>query len=76
MRLTIEPTGDFIKIEGARCRLWTGEDDAGTPVHVYVRCLSPQTHDKDRCGAFDAALEALPDLKEGAVTIDYRFVVD
>jgi len=74
MKLTIEPTDEFVKIEGASCRIWTGEDEAGTPVHVYVRTVSPQTHDKDRLEAFDAALKALPQMEPGA--IDYRFVVD
>ena len=45
MKLEIEPTDEIFEVEGAPCRLWTGTDEHGTPVHVMVRALSPQSHD-------------------------------
>lgn len=74
MKLTIEPTKQLTKIEGAPCRIWEGVDENGTPVKVWVRTLSPQTHDEDRLRAFEAELKALPSLGPGA--IDYRFLAD
>lgn len=76
MKLTIEPTGDFLTIEGARCRLWTGRDQGGTPCHVYVRTVSPQTHDPEALAAFNAALTELPPLTPCAMFVDYRFFTD
>jgi hypothetical protein len=76
MKLTIEPTGEPMTIEGIQLRLWKGTDESGTPVHVYVRAVSPQTHDEERLKAFEEQLKALPPLRQAGMTIDHRFVVD
>lgn len=74
MKLTIEPTGECTKIEGATCRIWRGVDGNGTEVKVWVRTLSPQTHDQALLEAFDRELKELPPMRPGA--IDYRFIAD
>lgn len=74
MKLTIESTGDSLMIDGAPHRLWQGQDERGTPVHVYVRAVSPQTHDPARLEAFDRELKALPPLRP--VAVDHRFLAD
>lgn len=74
MKLTIEPTAEMMRIEGAPCRIWTGTDENGTEVKVWVRTLSPQTHDEARLAAFEKELKSLPQLGLGA--IDYRFIAD
>jgi hypothetical protein len=76
MKLTIEPTAELMQIDGVPCRRWEGTDEAGTPVHVFVRTLSPQTHDEDRLREFDEQLKALPPLRVAGMTIDYRFIAD
>lgn len=76
MKLTIEPTAEPMVIDGVPCRLWTGADENGTPVHVYVRAVSPHTHDPERLRAFDETLKALPPLRQAGITIDHRFVAD
>lgn len=60
MKLTIEPTDRIEKIEGVECRRWEGTTETGVPVHAWVRCLSPQTHDEEALKVFDAELQALP----------------
>lgn len=74
MKLTLAPTDRMETIEGAPCRLWEGVTDAGTPVHVWVRCVSPQTHDPAALAVFDAELKALPPVRRELVSFDYRFV--
>lgn len=59
MKLTIEPTDQIQPVNGQPCRVWKGEDERGTPVHVYVSALSPQTLDEDRLASFDRELKAL-----------------
>ena len=74
MKLTIEPTSIIETIEGVPCRRWEGVTDAGTPVHVWVRMLSPQTHDPSALEAFDRELQALPQMERQLVSFDYRMV--
>lgn len=74
MRLSIYPTGEFQMIEGQPCRLWEGWDEAGTPVHVHVRCVSPQTHDPEALEAFDAKLAMLPPLRPTEIMLNHRFL--
>jgi hypothetical protein len=76
MKLTIEPTAEPMQIDGVPCRLWTGTDENGTPVDVYVRAVSPQTHDPERLKQFEERLKELPPLRQAGMTIDYRFIVD
>ncbi len=73
MKLSISPTPTIETIEGAPCRLWVGVTDAGTPVHAWVRCLSPQTHDAAQLAVFDRELEALPPARRELVSFDTRF---
>lgn len=75
MKLFIEPTKTIDTIEGAPCRLWTGETDKGVPVHVYVRCLSARTHDGEALADFDRELQALPTMERQPVSFDIRLVV-
>ena len=72
MKLTISPTDRIETIEGAPCRRWEGLSDQGTPVHVWVRMLSPQTHDEAALRAFDQELKALPEVRRELVSFDYR----
>lgn len=74
MKLTIEPTAEIMQIEGQRLRRWEGLDEAGTPVHVYVRYVEARTHDPARLQAFDAQLKELPPLRAAGMVIDYRFI--
>lgn len=74
MELRIKPTATIETIEGVPCRRWEGVTDAGTPVHVWVRMLSPQTHDVDALVAFDRELTALPPVQRQLVSFDFRFV--
>lgn len=50
MKITIEPTGEFQRINGEPARVWRGFDDRGEPVVAHVRCVSPQTR-KGRAGS-------------------------
>jgi hypothetical protein len=74
MRLIIEPTATIETVEGQPCRRWEGETDQGTPVHVWVRMLSPQTHDDAALAVFDRELKALPPVERQLVSFDFRFV--
>lgn len=54
MKLSIEPTAEIFGLEKltgkpgpVAVRLWLGTADDGTPVHVYVAIVSPQTHDPE-----------------------------
>ncbi|QAY96670.1 hypothetical protein CWB41_13815 [Methylovirgula ligni] len=76
MKLTLEPTDRFQRIDGAYCRIWTEATDTGVPVHAYIRCVSPQTHDAEANALFDRELRSLPVPRCEAVTYDLRFLVD
>lgn len=75
MRLTIEPTAEFAHVNGAPCRVWSGFDEAGTEVLVWLAAVQPQTHDQERLAAFDRELRELA-APSTAVFVDMRFVVD
>ena len=51
-----------------------GATDQGTPVHVWVRMLSAQTHDQAALAVFDRELKALPPVKRELMSFDFRFV--
>jgi hypothetical protein len=72
MKLALTPTATIQMIDGIECRVWEGADEYGTPVKVWIRMVSPQTHDENRLALFDAALAALPEPQMAA--IDMRFV--
>jgi hypothetical protein len=74
MKLILEPTDKIETVESVPCRRWEGKTDAGTPVHVWVRMLSPQTHDEAALAAFDRELKALPKVERQMVSFDFRFV--
>lgn len=74
MKLTIAPTKVIELIEGQPARRWEGFTDQGTPVHVWVRMLSPQTHDEKALKAFDRELDLLPAAERQLVSFDFRFV--
>jgi hypothetical protein len=76
MQLTLKPTDRIQTIEGTPCRLWEGTTEKGVPVHAYIRCVSPQTHDAEAIAVFDAELKALPPARREAVSFDMRFFVD
>ena len=75
MKLNLEPTAHIETIEGVPCRRWEGVTDAGTPVHAWIRMLSPQTHDAAMLAAFDRELCALPPVERQLVSFDFRFVL-
>lgn len=74
MKLILEPTATIEMIEGQPCRRWEGVTDEGTPVHVWIRMLSPQTHNAAALAAFDRELQALPKAERQLVSFDFRFV--
>ena len=76
MKLTIEPTDEFLQIDGQPFRIWRGHDEEDVPVEAMVRAVSPQTHDEDVAARFRDRLEKLPPLKQAGMVIDYRFVAD
>lgn len=75
MKLTIEPTPDFVTINGQPLRVWRGQDEAATPVHVYVRAVAPQTHDAERLEAFEKQLQDLGYARPDPAAIDIRMVL-
>ena len=54
MKLTLTPTDKIETLDGKPARLWTGETEAGVPVHAWIYAVSPQTHDAAQLAAFDA----------------------
>lgn len=36
MKITLEPTGELVFVNGAGARIWTGTTDKGTEVHAIV----------------------------------------
>ena len=76
MKITIEPTDRMETFEGAPCRVWRGATESGVDVMVFVRCVSPQTHDEAKLAVFDAELRALPPVRRELVSFDYRMVED
>ena len=75
MKLTLEPTDRLQTIDGQPHRIWTGTTDTGTPVHAYIRMVSPQTHDPAQIAAFDRELVALPQPRRELVSFDLRMVL-
>lgn len=75
MKIEMEPTDQLERVEGTLCRVWTGSTDKGTPVEVWVRCVSPQTHDSVALEVFERQLKALPPARREAVAYDLRFLV-
>lgn len=76
MKLTLEPTDRFERINGEPHRIWTGTTDQGVPVHAYIRAVSPQTHDPEAIAVFDRELKALPEPRRELVSYDLRLFVD
>lgn len=71
----MESTATIQLINGQPHRLWKGKTDTEVPVHVYVRTLSPQTHDPDALERFDRELKALPPPEPELVSFDWRMVL-
>ncbi len=59
LKLTIEPTADFDSVGDVIVRIWTGHDESGTEVKLWIAMVQPQTHDPERLAAFEAALHEL-----------------
>lgn len=76
MKLTIEPTNDFERVDGRMCRVWIGTDENGTPVRASIAVVQPQTHDAAQLASFDAELKALPRPGRRVVVTDLRFADD
>jgi len=36
MKITITPSAEFVELNGAPCRIWTGKTHRGIPVTLYV----------------------------------------
>lgn len=36
MRITIEPTGQIVEINGVSCRVWTGRTETGTRCDLFI----------------------------------------
>jgi hypothetical protein len=57
MKITLEPSGEIDVVNGAQARLWTGEDEYGTPLKAWIVTVSPQTHDAEANERFAKALK-------------------
>lgn len=75
MKLTLEPTNEIATVDGSPARVWIGMTDDGTPVKAFIRAVQPQTHDEAALAVFDRELQALPEPRPGALTVDLRFVI-
>ncbi len=75
MKLTLEPTPTIQSIDGTPCRLWTGTTETGIPVHAYIRCVSPQTHDAEAKAQFGRELRELPVPRRSGMSFDIRFIL-
>jgi hypothetical protein len=73
VKLTIEPTSEFERIDGRMCRVWTGTDENGTPVRASIAVVQPQTHDESLLADFEANLKALPRPHRRIAITDLRF---
>lgn len=68
MRLLLEPTAEPRLIDGVLCRLWTGHDEDGIPVHACIIYVSPQTHDPQALREFAQRLhESMPPIPIGMI---------
>lgn len=74
MKITMQPTGRFERVNGCQCRVWAGVTDAGTEVRVWVPVVQPQTHDAEALKAFETELRELPQPERQTVAVDLRFV--
>lgn len=76
MKLTLEPTGEFQRINGEPARIWRGVDETGAPVVAHIRTVSPQTHDAEVNDRFARELTELGKAeRDGPLVIDMRHVL-
>ncbi len=43
MKITIEPTGRFERVNGNECRIWKGTTDKGEPLNLYIALVHAQS---------------------------------
>jgi hypothetical protein len=75
MKITIEPTGEFQRVNGEPARIWKGVDEHGVPVPAHIRMVSPQTHDADVNDRYHRELIALGRSERDGIAIDVRMVL-
>lgn len=76
MKITIEPTGEFQRINGEPARIWVGYDEHGVPVVAHVRVVSPQTHDEEVNARFGRELTELGKAEHATpLAIDMRHIL-
>lgn len=69
MQITMEPTAEIVAINGELSRIWRGTDEQGVPVEVFVRMVSPQTHDTEVNDRYAR------ELREVGGVIDFRSII-
>lgn len=75
MKITIEPTAEFQRINGEPARVWVGFDDRGAPVVAHVRVVSPQTHDEAVNARYARELKALGKAEHATpLALDMRHI--
>lgn len=74
MKLILEPKA-LEMVEGVQCRRWEGVTDKGVPVHVWIRMVSPQTHDQEVIAGFTRELEEQLKYERHLVMFDLRLVM-
>jgi hypothetical protein len=45
MKITIEPTGALVEVDGLMCRVWRGHDEHGALVEAFVRLVGVPIED-------------------------------
>ena len=75
MKLNLRPTVELAVVNGCEMRVWTGEDEAGTPVKAWIACVQAMTHDEEKLRAFEEELREK--RQSGRVEgFDLRYLVD
>jgi hypothetical protein len=71
MKITMEPTDQFVIVDGIETRRWLGETERGTKCDVFVpRIRVASTEDTSQ---FDLEMKAMPQPRMPA--IDLRFLI-
>jgi len=71
MKLTIEPTGTIMTINGVSARVWKGTSDKGIAVECFIAFV--QVHEGDDNAGFERELREVTDkLRRELASFDYR----
>lgn len=56
MKITITPTAHVASLDLGPCRLWTGVDENGVAVNLWIRAVQPPTHSEALLAPYDEQL--------------------